>query len=511
MRLPLLILLLHSGLGLVQPPRRASTTLITHAQAARTGKRQRVADWFRRRRRQDAESEPAPGVLAPLSQLERDTSLSVTCWKAMVGLKAPETLADRRLAFRVGKKGAWTLVTVDDSLRVAVEIEDSQERPVVDAAITYASEDVFEALMDESYSSAAAVATGRLRISGSVRIASKSEPLFDAVDAKLRATRAVAVGGAEAAAARRKTAEVAFDARLREAAARPRIERWRARHFGTDQQIASSQLVLGGALYVLYCVLALDASNAVDVLPNTLYLASALLWLLGSGALVQGSYPENVLDLAKKTEADAADDGRRRDTLSRVERYCTDSAVLVGAYGLGVGAPTFLAGAAAAIAAHPGDVVPILYAIAGGYIVFATALLVYGALPDSLAANSGSGSTALRDLWLAPPTPSLRLRESWTALRDSRYTETDVVAGAWAFAAFMVACLLFGMIDLVAEPSSLAALFAVSQVPFAAGALALAEATYPENTNRVSTGDSTRVLDEMMLRMERSDALFLLE
>ena len=182
-----------------------------------------------------------------------------------------------------------------------------------------------------------------------------------------------------------------------------------------------------------------------------------------------------------------------------VERYCTDSAVLVGAYGLGIGAPTFLAGAAAAIAAHPGDVVPILYAVAGFYIVGATALLVYGALPDSLAQNGGAGST--------------KLRESFSVLRDSRYAETDVVAGAWAFAAFMCACLAFGVIDLIAEPSSLALLFAVSQVPFAAGALLLAEATYPENTNRVSYGNSTWGIDEMVLRgrMQRGDALVLLE
>ena len=87
------------------------------------------------------------------------------------------------------------------------------------------------------------------------------------------------------------------------------------------------------------------------------------------------------------------------------------------------------------------------------------------------------------------------------------------MAGAWAFAAFMCACLAFGVIDLIAEPSSLALLFAVSQVPFAAGALLLAEATYPENTNRVSYGDSTRGIDEMVLRgrMERRDALVLLE
>ena len=93
--------------------------------------------------------------------------------------------------------------------------------------------------MDEKYSSAAAVATRRLRISGSLSVASASEPLFDAVEAKLRATRAVAVGGAEAAAARRAAAEATLDARLRDAAARRRFERWRARHVGTDQQVAA--------------------------------------------------------------------------------------------------------------------------------------------------------------------------------------------------------------------------------------------------------------------------------
>ena len=79
--------------------------------------------------------------------------------------------------------------------------------------------------------------------------------------------------------------------------------------------------MLGGVLYVIYCFVVVAAADAIDVLPNQLYLASALLWLLGSGALVQGSYPENVLALAKKAEADAADGGLRRDELNPVERY----------------------------------------------------------------------------------------------------------------------------------------------------------------------------------------------
>ena len=234
MRLALLTQLLqHSTHGLVQPPRRASSAVI--AQALRTGKRQRVASWFRRRRRRQNN---ASSETVPLSQLERDSSLSVTCWEAMIGLEAPQTLADRRLAFRVGKDAPWTIVSVDSSCRVAVEIESCLERPAVDACVTYANERVFEALMDEKYSSAAAVATRRLRISGSLSVASASEPLFDAVEVKLRNTRAVAVGGAEAAAARRAAAEATLDARLRDAAARPWFERWRARHVGTDQQVA---------------------------------------------------------------------------------------------------------------------------------------------------------------------------------------------------------------------------------------------------------------------------------
>ena len=45
--------------------------------------------------------------------------------------------------------------------------------------------------------------------------------------------------------------------------------------------------MLGSVLYVIYCLAVLVAADTIDVLPNQLYLASALLWLLGSGALVQ--------------------------------------------------------------------------------------------------------------------------------------------------------------------------------------------------------------------------------
>ena len=67
----------------------------------------------------------------------------------------------------------------------------------------------------------------------------------------------------------------------------------------------------------------------------------------------------------------------------------------------------------------------------------------------------------------------------------------------------MVACLAFGVVDFLAEPSLLTATFALSQLPFAAGAVLLARATYPENLNDATlwgtTGPET-VMDELMLR-----------
>jgi len=78
-----------------------------------------------------------------------------------------------------------------------------------------------------------------------------------------------------------------------------------------------------------------------------------------------------------------------------------------------------------------------------------------------------------------------------------------VTAGTLFFTAFMVVGLLFGLIDLLEEPSVLTACFAVSQLPFAAGALLLARGTYPDMINCATfwgTEGDELVLDEAMLR-----------
>ena len=87
------------------------------------------------------------------------------------------------------------------------------------------------------------------------------------------------------------------------------------------------------------------------------------------------------------------------------------------------------------------------------------------------------------------------------------YTDDMCAAGSWMFAAFMLACAAFGVMDALAEPSALTSLFVVSQVPFAAGAVLLADASSPEGINRASLltkvwgEDATEgVVDELYAR-----------
>ena len=430
----------------------------------------------------DAPQEPASA--APVSTLARTTSLSDAFWEALDGTRVDESSAARnkRVAFRVRPAERWVVVAVDGAGVARVSFDDAG---AADARVTYKNEDVFEALMDERYGSAAAVALGRLRVSGDLGAASATEPLFDEAERKLRATRAADADAAARLAARRDAAAAALEQRLDAAGKRPRLGRLATRFAGTDQQLGAALLALGSVAYVAYCAAVCAASDPADALANDCYLASAVLWLLGAAALIQGSFPERVLALAERAENDAADSARI-DALAPWDRYVADSAILAGAWGLGLGAPTFLAGAAAAVDAHPGEIIPLLYALAGAYIVFATFVMVLGALPENLAANGGAGSDMLRRF----------------VASDSPHVANDLLAGSWAFALFMVACLAFGVVDLLVEPSPLTASFAASQVPFAVGALALAKATYPENLNgaTLSGASPASVTDEMILR-----------
>lgn len=163
--------------------------------------------------------------------------------------------------------------------------------------------------------------------------------------------------------------------------------------------------------------------------------------------------------------------------------------------------------------------------------VAATSLLVLGALPTSLAANGGAGSAHVlnaAERWLLPP--RLAATEAFSgsgSVRADRrlkaanarssflrtHLATDLLAGAWAFAAFCAACAAFAVAELAialaasgasgsgsrgsdvllgsssgseAGAVGAAALFLASQALLAGGAGLLALASYADGTNRAS-------------------------
>ena len=269
-------------------------------------KRDRLLDWLRGRRfvevgaqKQDAKAADAAGSL-PLSVLAAsaaDTPLSLLLFDAIAALPSEQTF-DGRIALRVGSDREWRVfvckdgVITTDCLDPAVDILGAG----CDAAVEWRDEQVFEAIMDERLSTAAAVALAKLRIRGSITTAAASEVLFEQAEVLLRNRfeGAVAMGGdALAAAEEARQAEVKREEveRLRRVSARSVAERFVFRHAGTDQQLGAVLLVVGGALYTLYCAAALqypDPAQAETSTSDQLYLASSVLWLAGSFALVHG-------------------------------------------------------------------------------------------------------------------------------------------------------------------------------------------------------------------------------
>jgi hypothetical protein len=359
-----------------------------------------------------------------------------------------------KIAMRVGNTGDWHVFGGVSVQRLAPSADPISAG--CDASVEYSSERIFEALMDETMSSTAAFALGRLRVRGSLSIATASEEMFVRADALLRARflgpSAESYESMRQAAekARREAAAREEEERQARIGARAPLQRVMYRHAGTDQQVAAILLVIGSVLYAGYC----DASLLCSTHPGAwcesapaqaaeaciLYLTSSLLWLAGSFALVHASYPERVLSLAATAASDAADGGARIRALPRDKQILTASSALVGAWGLGVGAPTFLIGALAQLrwlgetgrSGGAEDVVAWIYVGAGVYIVGATAVMVTGLLPASLACNDGQGSTRVRDLCNAWAVERMGMGALHAPLRRvvQRYAATDVEAGA---------------------------------------------------------------------------------
>ena len=183
------------------------------------------------------------GVTRPLSD----------CFNEAIAALAAEnpdsTAAAARTGVRVGASGEWfVLATSADGSVVSYTPVGAATPTDCDARLSYRDERAFVAMMDDALSSTAAVATGRLRVSGSLKVASASEEVYVAAEAWLRDKYGPGSGGkyavglsaeqAEAVARAAAEAEAAqLQERLARAADRPAWQRWRARHLGTDQQV----------------------------------------------------------------------------------------------------------------------------------------------------------------------------------------------------------------------------------------------------------------------------------
>ena len=299
--------------------------------------------------------------------------------------------------------------------------------------------------------------------------------------------------------------------------------------------MGSALLVAGSLAYSGYCALAVQRSAAEGLASNQLYLSSSLLWLLGTAFLIHSSYPERVAGIVTQAERDARDPSRLA-AMGALERYATSSSLLLGAWNLGLGAPTFLAGAVLQTAAHPADdmtLVAYAYDLAGVYLFVATGLLVLGALPHcpsptpnpnpsptpgqvrcrsasrrtraAAAPTCSPRSEAAASGACTPPTTCWRARSSSPRSscahpnpnpsptpdpdpnpKPSPSPHPHPHPSPPPHPRPKVGCLVFGVVDLLAEPSTLTLCFALSQLPFAAGGLLLARSTYPDGLNRAS-------------------------
>ena len=430
----------------------------------------------------------------PLSTLAAamQLSLSEAIFDAMAHIRGTHTdiTGDASIALKVGESPWCVVVCLDGAVDSCSRSPDLPHG--CSATLTFSSEATLSRMMDGSLSDASAVAMRKLKVSGSQKVAAATEVLFDRAEQHIRAN-ARHVASADAAAAARQQAEAAaaeVAACIRRANARSFVHRWQLRHCGTEQQLGAWLMVLGSLLFVVDCWIRMDealahppAYGTPDIASPSLYLASAVTWLLGIPLLLVASYPEEVLRLAVEVEQGARATGK--------PAHVTVSSTLVGAWGLFVGSVIFLAGASVEVTHHPpSDVTPALYFAAGIYLILATGLLVFGAMPEQLIANDGQGSTMLAQNLGGG---------SLDALLE-RFAPNDATAGMWFFTLFLLIDCAYGTIDLAVERTWRAAFFLVGQLPFAAGAWLLTVATYPDALNRALFGWDEALEDEMLAR-----------
>jgi hypothetical protein len=177
-------------------------------------------------------------------------------------------------------------------------------------------------------------------------------------------------------------------------------------------------------------------------------------------------------------------------------RYVTDSGLLVGGFLFALGALAFAAGSVAGVVARPTDIEALIYLAASVYLTPACGMMWFGTTPDALCANGGRGTC------YALSHARATFGDGCCAAIDAdKHLANDSLAGAWAFALFMLLDVGYTLIDLLVEPNMRSALAVVVCAPFAIGALVITLSSYPDSLNRPAPwADDEGISDELLAR-----------
>lgn len=456
-----------------------------------------------------------------------DTPLSESIFNALrsiAGLHLPGLELDGSIGLRCAD-GDWLVLSCSDG-----SLTDASRAPAADqltdcaATLVVKSESVLSKLLvAEASAWATALALGHVRLSGSFAAAEalevllvRGEEVLRALLASMGAANKVSAETATLAAAKLADAEAkATEERRERVSRRSRCYRLLLRHVGTHLQVGSWLLLIGAALWVWLSWI--DARIALNALTNetthesaahltaaacathievALYVLSSLIWLAGSVPLMEAAYPEAVLRMISTTSADVADTTRRYQ-LSPLTRYFSDSPMLFGSWLFLVGGVLFAFGSVAGVVARPWDSDAWIYLLLNFYFVPSMILLWYGSTPDALCENDGLGTCYIR----RAIEKSACLRACFSCLDISKHLANDQMAGAWGFAWFMIAGVLFELVSVTLAPSLEEWFMLASSVPFALGALILSLSSYPETVNRAAPwADIEAINDELFAR-----------
>ncbi|KAJ1450337.1 hypothetical protein M885DRAFT_571414 [Pelagophyceae sp. CCMP2097] len=258
----------------------------------------------------------------------------------------------------------------------------------------------------------------------------------------------------------------------------PRTEPWNPctaafwrRHFGTRQStdflVGSWLFLVSSAVFLALAVdLILGAKDAADTADAAADMVSAALFTAGSTWFVAISYPEELaLFMLRAHRADC-------EALPWFERYFTHNSMLLATWSFALAFLPYaaLGGYYIAVGCYAWGAIYVGGALLSMLLVGAW---VVSAMPDSVQANGGRGSSIYFDACCC----------CCAAGEDScarKHLGTDVLVGAWLFAGLGLAATAAAGWLVATAPTNLDAWISFFSVaPFGVGAMLILRASYP--------------------------------